>query len=177
MKFIFFLLVAFQMHSQSVWSNFSSVDPEFSVEIPGKVQRKDRIVKTDLGEFNIITYFSVSSPDSTENHLYLINYFEISEDLFLGDSAVSREEFLSTMVDNIKDDLKTREIYRNSFSDPEAPCIIYRFENDQNSGAMKGKVMIRDKYLFSLQVFTKKQYALNKNMDRFINSFYVKGLK
>lgn len=174
MKFMFFLLVALQLDSQSVWSNFSSVDPAFSVEIPGLVQRKDRIVKTDLGEFNITTYFSVSSTDSTENNLYLINFFEISEELFTGDSTVSKEEFLSVMVDNIREELKTREIYRNSVPDNEAPYITYRFENEENSQAVKGRVMIRNNFLFSLQVFTRKQYALNKNMDRFINSFYLK---
>lgn len=174
MRIIFFLFLAFQMHSQAVWSNFSSTDPGFAVDIPGQVQRKDRIVTTDLGEFNITTYYSVSSVDSSENTLYLINYFEINNDLFEGDSAVTKEEFLSTMVDNIREDLKTKEIYRNSVADSEVPGIIYRFENEQNASSVKGKVMIRDKYLFSLQVFTLKQFALNKNMDRFINSFYLK---
>jgi hypothetical protein len=174
MRIIFFLYVAFQAHTQALWSNFSSVDPGFTVDIPGQVQRKDRIVTTDLGEFNITTFYSVSSVDSSENTLYLINFFEINYAVFEGDSAVSKEEFLSAMIDNIREDLNTKEIYRNSFPDSEVPSIIYRFENEQNASAVKGKVMIKGKYLFSLQVFTLKQFALNKNMDRFINSFYLK---
>ena len=174
MRIFFFLLITTQLAAQNTWNNFSSVYPAFSVDMPGEIQRKDRIVSTDIGAINITTYYSVSSVDSTENTLYLINSYELNDNLFSGDSAVSKDEYLSVMVDNIGEDMKAKEIYRNAFQDPESPGIIYRFENDHDGTAMKGKIIIRNKHLYSVQVFTTKQFALNKNMDRFINSFYLK---
>ncbi len=174
MKLILLLLISMPAYSQAVWKYFSFENPHFTVEFPSKPQNKYKIIDTDLGQIVVNTYYCASSIDSTDNQLYLINLYAIDESLFSGDSAISKLDYLNEMVNNIGSDLKSKEIYRNSVSEFENPIITYRFENEKNSVVTKGKIQIINNWVFSFQVFTRKQFSLNKNMDRFLNSFYAR---
>jgi hypothetical protein len=79
--------------------------------------------------------------------------------LLVGDIA---KNFSSTI-------LYTTESYVSSF-----PAIEYRLDFEEKDQQIKGKIILNHSYLVSLQVFTHKQMALNKNMDYFLQSFHFK---
>lgn len=173
-RIFFLILMATQLSGQKEWLNFNSAKPEFNISFPSVFQTKEKLINTDLGEVLVTTIFSRTEIDSTENLLYSINYFEINKSVFSGDSAISRLEYMNMMYDNIKIGLAADEIYKFSNADDNYPEITYRVENNTKNSVVKGKLIFRDDILYSLQVFTEKRYALNKNIDKFINSFYLR---
>lgn len=173
-RVFFFILISFQLSGQKEWLTFNSTKPEFNLSFPSVFQTKEKIINTDIGEVLVTTIFSRTEIDSTENLLYSINYFEINNRVFTGDSAISRMDYMNMMYDNIKMGLAADEIYKFSNENNDYPEITYRLENNKKNSVVKGKLIFRDDILYSLQVFTEKRYALNKNIDKFINSFYLR---
>ncbi len=157
---------------QSNWIVFESGDPAFTLSFPSSFQEKEKIIKTEIGEVEVKTVFAVSSVDSTGNNLYLLNYYKLAPNIFEGDSAITKEEYFDETIHNISNELKADIIYSNKNINEKISVATYRIENKKT--AMKGKLVLSKGYFFSLQVFTDKQYSLNKNMDKFLNSFYLK---
>ena len=158
---------------QSAWITHVSKDPGFSIQFPGKIEEKFKIIKTDIGEIEINTLYHVSSLDSTANELYLLNYYKLDSTIFQGDSAITREEYINNAIENIAASLKGKILYSNINEDKDGIHAIYRIEYDDGKKSMKGKIVIAGNYFYSLQVFTGKQYALNRNIEKFIDSFYL----
>ena len=160
--------------SQISWITYTSHDPAFTVEFPGKAEKKFKIIKTDIGEVEINTVYHVSSIDSTDNELYLLNYYKLDTAVFLGDSAMTRQEYIANTIDNIAANLGGTVLYSNINADNGTLSAIYRVEYDKGKKSMKGKIVMDDSYLYSLQVFTDRQNSLNPNIERFLNSFYLR---
>ena len=171
MKFLAFLIPL--MFLQSNWITFTSKAPAFSIEFPGKIEKKFKIIKTDIGEIEINTLYHSSSIDSTSNELYLLNYYKLDTAIFKGDSAITKEEYINNIIDNIASSLQGTILYSNIDNNNNTTTAIYRIEYNKGQSSMKGKIVLNGEYLYSLEVFTSKQYSLNKNIERFIKSFYI----
>ena len=167
-----YLLLTLLMLLKSDWIVFESEDPAFKISFPTEIQQKEKIIKTDMGEIEVKTVFAVSSVDSTENDLYLLNYYKLDKNIFEGDSAITKDDFLDETINNISNELNADIIYSNKNINDKISIATYRIENEKT--ATKGKLVLSQGYFFSLQVFTGKQYSLNKNMDKYLNSFYIK---
>ena len=175
MKKIFILLIllfAFNLYSQADWEKFTNEYPAFTLSFPGKIEQKNKAVTTDIGISNIITVYSVSSIDSTENYFYLLSYYDFDPGIFSNDSLMTVEEYLTNMVQSIAEENKSKILYNNFVPDKNTPSMIFRIDNDEKS--MKGKLIVSGNFIYSLQVFTVRQYSLNKNIDKFINGFYLR---
>lgn len=169
---IFSLLI---LISQPNWFKYKSESPEFSVLFPSEPVKKEKYIKTDIGQTFIRTLYLQSDVDSTDNYLYLVNYYEFDNSIFEGDSAISKETYLKLSLDEISENLSGEILYSNTDHFRKCPSVIYRVNMDDNGTAMKGKLVLTQKYFYSLQVFTQKQYSLNKNIDKFIDSFVYSG--
>ncbi len=167
-----YLLLTLLMLLQSNWIVFDSKDPAFKISFPTEIQQKEKIIETDIGGIEVKTVFAVSSVDSTENDLYLLNYYKLDKNIFEGDSAITKKDFFDETINNISNEINADIIYSNKNINDKISIATYRIENEKT--AMKGKLVLSQGYFFSLQVFTVKQYSLNKNMDKFLNSFYIK---
>ena len=166
-----FLLILFLIFNQSSWTVFKSEYPAFSISFPTKIYHKEKIISTEIGEVQLNTVYSISSVDSTDNELYLLNYYKIDDRMFLGDSAVTKEEFITSTIDEISKEIGGKVLYANNSIKDNIATSTYRLEGENQS--MKGKMVLTKNYFFSLQVFTQKQYSLNSNMDNFLSSFYI----
>ncbi|MEZ4907490.1 MAG: hypothetical protein R2771_07585 [Saprospiraceae bacterium] len=89
--------------------------------------------------------------------------------MFSDDSLITQEEYLAELVKSIADENSSVVLYSNFVDVKSMPAMIYRVDNENKS--MKGKLIIYNSNIFSLQVFTIKQYALNKNIEKFIDGF------
>ena len=161
--------------SQPNWFKYKSETPSFSILFPSDPKEKEKYIKTDIGETFIRTVFLKSSVDSTDNYLYLVNYFEYDQNIFQGDSAISKVEYLDLSLLGIAENMNGEILYSNPEDFRNCQSIIYRLNMDENKTVMKGKIVISDKYFYSIQVFTQKQYSLNRNIDKFIDSFVYTG--
>jgi hypothetical protein len=167
-----YLFLSLLILIQTNWIVYESQDPAFILSFPDKIQKKEKIIKTDIGEIEIKTVYAVSSIDSTENELYLLNYYKLNPEIFEGDSAITKVEFFKETINNLSKELNFDIIYSNYNINNEISTATFRVENSKK--AMKGEIVISNGYFYFLQVFTTKQYSLNKNMDKFLKSFYLK---
>jgi len=166
------LITAFIIY-QTAWVTYTSNNPGFSIQFPGKIEEKFKIIKTDIGQIEINTLYHVSTIDSTGNTLYLLNYYKLDTAIFYGDSAVTKREYIENTIENIAAGLKGKVLYSNIEKDKNGIHAIYRIEYDNEKKSMKGKIVLAGNYLFSLQVFTDRQHSLNRNIEKFLNSFYL----
>lgn len=171
-KIVFFLLISLHLHGQIEWQSFTNETPVFHIDFPGNVEVRETLIKTELGETMVTTVFSVSSLESSDNFLYLVNFFELPASVF--EDSITRCEYLELMVAGIEEETGGKPIYKSACTKENDPSIIYRFENEDKGTSVKGKIMYRNNMVYSIQVFTEKQYFLNKNIDRFIDSFYLR---
>lgn len=168
--FPFFIIQFFYVAGQNQWKIYKNENPEFSILVPGKVEQKEKIIITDIGETLINSIYSKSSTDSTDNYLYIINYYSIDRNLIFSDSF-DIKQYMTNMANNICDKSKSKMIYSQYQDNSSYNSLIYRCENESIDQALKGKIIFHDDTIFSLQVFTTKQYSLNQNIDKFLNSF------
>jgi len=165
------LLLYILMFAQALtWSSYEDKEVSISIKFPSSPFTKEKIIRTDLGETMVKTVYWAAPVDSTENYLYLLNYYKLDEIIFFGDTAISKKEYLNEALNNIKKELNAQLLYSNEKTDKGCPVLVYRFELDQDK-VMKGKLVLSNGYFYSLQVFSTKNYSLNKNMDKFLNSF------
>ena len=168
---ILIYILAFILIQSDNWIQYIGAKPDFTLEFPQAPVEKEKIIKTDLGETTVKTVYASANIDSTENSLYLLNYYQFDPIIFFGDSAISQKEYLEEALNSIKQSLNANLLYSNHKMDNLCPAIVYRLDMDNGNKVMKGKLVISGEYLFSLQVFSSRAYALNKNMDKFIDSF------
>jgi len=171
MKTLFLILLPVFLFGQNTWSLYNSESPQFSVLLPKEPIETEKLIQTDIGETEIKTIYFSSDIDSTENSLYLINYYEIDQIIFFGDSALTKKEYLKHAIEGIAKSLEASVLYANYSDFNECKTVIYRLDIDTDKKVMKGKLVLSGNYFYSLQVFTTKQYSLNRNMDKFIDSF------
>ena len=172
MKVILLILIALPLLGQNEWHGFKSEDPVFHIDFPGEYQVKEKQIKTEIGETLVTTIYSVSSEELTDNFLYLVNFFELPESVF--EESLTRCDYLEMMTEGIKEESGGKSIYQSACTNENDPWIVYRFENEAKGTMVKGKIMYRNNMVYSIQVFTEKQYSLNRNVDRFIDSFYLR---
>ena len=165
------LLLYILLFAQALsWSSYVDKEAAITIKFPSPPLTKEKIIKTDLGETMVKTAYLAADIDSTENYLYLLNYYKLDEVIFFGDSAISKKEYLEQALNNIKAGLDAQLLYSNEKQDKGCQEIVYRLELKQEK-VMKGKLLLSKGYFYSLQVFSTNNYSLNKNMDKFLNSF------
>jgi hypothetical protein len=171
-KIILLLLASLPLLGQNEWHSFTNETPVFHINFPGEYQVKEKLIETEVGETLVTTIYSVSSVESSDNLLYLVNFFKLSGSVF--NDSLTRCEYLELMVDGIREETGGKSIYQSECSNENAPSIVYRLENEAKGTVAKGKIIYRNEMIYSIQVFTEKKYFLNRNIDRFIDSLYLR---
>lgn len=161
----------FLLFSQGNWISYTDQENTFTILAPGAMQTKEKMIETSTGDYLLNTVFLESNIEETENYLYMINYHEVGDDLYHTDSLNLNLDFLTTMAEDITMNMGGKLLYTNPVSDDKWTSMEYRVSFKDEKYSMKGKLILNNTHLFSLQVYSTKQYALNKNMDRFLQSF------
>ena len=167
------LIVGFLGLAQDQWVGFSDSDGVFSILIPEKMQIKEQLVNTQTGDYLVKTFYLPSAVDSTENFLYMLTYYRVDQELYSVDSSEINFEFLQQSVKDLALNLGADIMYTSPQSAELYSAIDFRMTYDENKLALKGKMVLNPSYFFTLQVHSTKQYALNTNMDLFLNSFRI----
>jgi hypothetical protein len=172
-KLILLSFFYFLNQDPSSWQVYTDPDSLFSILTPGEVQSKEQLITTETGDNVINSVFYTSSVDSTDNFIYLINYQKLTEDLYLDDSLDVNYEVLDLFVQDIGANLNADLLYVNKSFQHEYPALEYRMQYGESLNQVKGKLILTRTHLYSIQVYTTKQYSLNKNMEKFFNSFFL----
>lgn len=154
------------------WLSYYNENGRFHILVPSEPELKERMVATATGDVLINSVIVRSAIDSTDNFLYIINFHDLEENLYSYDSSELNKDFLEIIANDISETLKADPLYINHTNVSAFPAIEYRMSYGEDEKQVKGIVILTPKKMYSLQVFTSKQYTLNKNMERFLESFY-----
>jgi hypothetical protein len=174
-KFILVLaLMASTPVPQSDWISYTEESGLFSVLVPGKLEKKEKLVETSARDYLLQSVFYKAESDSADNHLYLINYHMIMEGMYDDDTISRNADLLLQMADDMSSTLQDGQLlYASPVISDDFSSVEYRISYGQDKYNLKGKFFMNRNHLYSLQVYTTKDKALNRNMDLFIDSFRI----
>ncbi len=170
LAFVFFLLIG--TISGQTWKVFESIEGKFSILTPGLMQTKTATVTTTVGEFDVHTFY-LNPNDSIGNYLYVINYYDLEPGLIPQDSLELLEIFLKNTMDQSISDLNGQLMYNTPVSIGIHKGLMWRSKSD--SGVVKCRAFIINDRFYMLQVFSIESKSLNHDVDRFLESFTLRG--
>ena len=135
----------------------------FKCQMPSQPETRESIAETSAGDVLVNTIYCVSSVDSTDNYLYLINYHLVPQGLFTHDSMEMNYEFLEEMLNDLIISLDGEILYSNRTYLKKYPVIEYRMNLQNEEKQVKGRLILTADNFYSIQVFTTKQFAGNWN--------------
>jgi hypothetical protein len=166
-----FCLLIFLGVTQSDWTVFTDEEHLFSVLVPGEMQFREQYIETTAGDYLLQTVYTETALDSLENYLFLINYYRVQDDLFSADSSSLNIDFLQLTAADMANGMNGELLYTHPVHSQDWTSLEYRVQFQGDEFNMKGKMYLTPTHFFSLQVYSTRQYALNTQRDRFLNSF------
>ena len=172
MKYIalsLFLLV-FLITSAQSWSSYIDPDELFEIEVPGEVEVREKRILTGIDTIDVYSYVIDRSIQGEANFLYLVNVADYPEGTFPADSVSLIDDFLQASVESLVLNAGGKLDYsaeHGTLSD----ALKLRISQEDKDTIIKAVVLISKDRFFTLQVFTRKLYSLNKEVDRFLDSF------
>lgn len=154
------------------WNIFSSEEGKFSILAPANLEEKMQVIHTELGEIEYYTFHCDFGQDSTaSNYAYAISYCDYPVEMIPKDSIQIQEEFFHNSIQAASENLVGELIYSQAISKNGKPGRIARISFADGAAIMKTSVFLADNRFYSIQVFMTQENSLNKEADRFLNSF------
>ena len=171
LSFATIFLLTTSVHGQT-WKIFHSEEGGFSILTPGLMEEKSATVNTEIGEFDVHTLF-LNPKDTLGNYLYLINYYDLPEGMVPDDSTALVNDFLTNTMDQSVTDVNGSLLYNTPVEIGIHTGLMWRASSD--SGTIKCRAYIINNRFYMLQVFSYPRKSLNKEIDRFLESFTLKS--
>ena len=167
---IIFSSIATTLSGQE-WKVFQSYEGDFSVMTPGMMEQKRATITTELGDFDVHTLF-YNSQDTVSNYLYLINFYDLPEEMLPPDSTTLAMEFLLNTMDQSVSDLGGDLQYSTEVEIGNHPGLMWRSRSDEK--VVKSRAYVINNRFYMLQVFSVPSKSLNADVDKFLESFTLK---
>lgn len=152
------------------WQIFAAESEEFTIYTPCELSHKSKDLITDFGNMQIHTYFC-QSEKMDPNELYMVTYTDYPAGSFPSDSTELIQFFYDQSLEQIAGQLGG-ELYYSSEKDVNGiKGIISRITYNNEQAACKVFVSLLEDRFYAIQVFSKIDVSLNKEMDQFIESF------
>lgn len=171
-KYIYCLVLfasSISLFSQNEY--FVNKEAGFRIQAPGEFLEKFQQISTEIGIMEVFTYYYQPDSEDAKNFLYLINYIEYPEGALHHDSLAIVEDLFAKSFEEFNISVSGKVIYQTPFLDDSPPNSIFRVEYDNGFNVVKAKMLVHENKFYFLQVFTTKPHSLNKDIDKFLDSF------
>lgn len=160
---------------QENWVNYKfENDAGISILFPGQPVKKTKQLNTLIGMLPSNNY-SYKPSGKNANFLYSVNTVQYPEESFSIDSVEYNMEVISSMVHALSENLKCEIIYNNPGLVDLWPITLFRLMDQVSGQVVKGIITMRQNKLYTVTVFTMKEFSLNGDMDKFLNSFQIEN--
>lgn len=170
---LFFTGIHFFLQAQSIqWEKVSEFNPYWSVSMPGEPEYYKKEILTHVGEMEIHSY--MLAPEYSEeqsNLMYLIEYYDYPEGSFHPDSIELIDMFLDQTAIATSSEVGGELVYESNINKNGHRGKLYRCQYKDATYIMKSKMYLVGDRFYHLKVYCKKEYALNEEMDTFLDSF------
>lgn len=165
---IFFVL--FFLFTQNDWIIFKSQDSNFSVFVPGEMEKSTETFLTDIGsvDFNSFIY---KGNALDQNAVFIVLHYKYPMDLTAEENGTLADSILLTTVEESLIKLNGSLDYKREVDFGYYPGMLYRIKYNNGNGILKSKSFVIKDNFYSLQIYTTIEKSLNHEMDTFLDSF------
>ena len=167
-----YLLIIFHLLFSVTWQTFQSLEGNFEIEVPGKFEHHVQQINSDLGIVDFHTFYLSTQNEKKGNFVYQVSYYRSESLQIPADSVDLLSEFFAATVEQsaisvsgevlILDDIT----YQNKY-----PGKFWRTHYNDGRSVMKTKAFLIEGTYYSIQVAVDADFSLDKDLDRFLNSF------
>lgn len=173
MKISIFLIFSF-LASVGQWQVFTSEEGAFSVLAPKEMEKSSKSIPTEIGKIVYNTYSCTFENDTTaQAFAYVISYCDLPEGSIPADSTAFKSTYLEESLESIRENLDAEVLYQDAIAPKGHMGLIARLAYANGEGQMKTKIILAGNRFYSLQVFMTAQNSLNRDADKFLDSFVL----
>ena len=172
------LITPLSLHSQvkkaTNWKVFDTYEGQFRIEVPGgEMDRKEKVIHTELGEIAYVTYVHQTPLKESENALYIVSYCDYPANSMHSDSLELLEDFFSNTIEKASESVFGEVRYEDDIRYIDYPGKLFRIDYRQGTATLKSKVFIVNNRFYNIQIATTKGKSLNNAADHFLDSFFL----
>lgn len=159
------------------WQDFYSYPGRFRVRAPGTMEERVDTVQTAVGPiaYHTFTYVSPRREQYAENVFYMVSYCDYPPGTLHEDSTQLIRAFLDATVDEAVTAVRGELIYDNPIDYFDYPGRFWRIHYRGGDAVIKTKALLVGRRYYSIQTAMKREMALNRASDTFIDSFRLIG--
>jgi len=171
---VFLLGTRYGYGQQGGWFLYEdSSDGDFSVEVPGQMDVRSKVMETSLGELTSVAY-TLEGMDEDKNRLYLITKVSYPDGTFPADSVSLIDMYLEEAVYSTAENVGGEVVYASKSDRTGPETFLFRIKYNEGVAVIKGKAIIKDDTFYLLQVYCHTDDSLNREMDYFLDSFSLR---
>lgn len=154
------------------WEEYYSYEGGFRVRTPGPMTERVDTIKTALGPMAYHTFmYLVNDEEYAENVFYMVSYCDYPPGALHQDSTDLLAEFFDATVAEAVRSVRGQLVYSNPIDYLDYPGQIWRIHFRSGDAVIKTKALIVDDRYYTIQTVMKREMALNRASDTFLDSF------
>lgn len=170
---ISFLLLGFLFFSfaNPDWEVFQSFDGKFKILSPGEMVKKEKTIETGIGNITYVTHLHQPTEKTPDNIVYMVSYCDYPEYSIHSDSTAFLEEFFKTTIESSVESVDGELSYSSDIELGKYSGKLWRVDYNDGKVSIKTKAYMVKNRLYTLQVITHREKAMNIWADKFLDSF------
>lgn len=154
------------------WEEYYSYEGGFRVRTPGPMTERVDTIATPLGSMAYHTYmYLVNDEEYAENVFYMVSYCDYPPGALHQDSTELLTAFFAATVSEAVRSVRGQLVYSNAMEYQDYPGHIWRIHFRSGDAVIKTKALIVDDRYYTIQTVMKREMALNRASDTFLDSF------
>ncbi len=155
------------------WEEFQSYEGRFKVLVPGKMQRNERIIHTDIGAIKYVTHYYQNVESEVENNVYMVSYCDYPNHSIHSDSTDLIEMFFENTLESAAKSLSGEVRYVDKMNYKDYPGRFWRIDYRNGTATMKTRAFLIKNRFYTVQTAMERGKSLNDAADKFMDSFAV----
>lgn len=157
----------------SEWKRVEALDQSCQIFAPRVMNVRVDSTMTDIGEVMTVHHIIQQSTEESPNFMFRMSYTRYPRGIITLDSIGLIDDVLRTTVENSVLALGGELIYNADMKYKDLPGKIWKIKYGEGQYFMKSKAFIDTDKLYLVQVATLAEFAANRAVDHFFDSFKV----
>lgn len=158
---------------QQRWILVEQEAGRFRIMSPGPLQEKVDSVPTIMGMMAYHTFFFQPPNELADNAVYMLSYCDYPEGSLHSDSTELVAEFFEATVASAAESVGGNVRYSDVRNVYEFPGRVWRIDYNNGRASVHTHACVVGNRYYAVQTVSRRELALNRWSDRFINSFEV----
>ena len=170
---VFSINVSAQKVVEQVDGWFDTFDYEggFKVLSPGELTQKVDSVETAIGLMAYHQFVYQENPENIENVVYMITYVDYPEGTITEDSTALLNDFFSATIESAAQSVGGMLVYSDPYEQQGHPGRVWKIHYLEGKAAIKTVAFVAGRRFFTIQTSTFRKNALDRDIDKFMESF------